>query len=297
MYKRRLITAILTAWIIACVSENAVAQSLVTDFSRSELGRYGAAFDDTWRAFPYPFAFPENTRDDAIFGIDVSHYEGTIDWKSVPSNKVVFAYVKASQGEKFFDKTFQRNWKGISSQKNIYRGAYHFMTAQGDPIAQANNFLSHVGKSQVTDLPPSLDLEWDFKRNPDGSPKMGPDGKPIDAWADLKPDEIKPRVSAWLAKVEQESGKKPIIYTNYYWWTQRLGETSAFQNYKIWVADYSKNSRTGEEPNMPSGYHWAIWQFTDSGRLMRGGISGQVDVSVFKGSENSFRREFGLPAK
>lgn len=84
-------------------------QELQDDLSRSYLANYAASFDPGWRSLPYPFKFPDDARESSIFGIDVSHYQGQIDWGKLPDQKVLFVYVKATQGDKRFDPNFSGN--------------------------------------------------------------------------------------------------------------------------------------------------------------------------------------------
>ncbi|OUR97575.1 hypothetical protein A9Q81_12945 [Gammaproteobacteria bacterium 42_54_T18] len=91
-------------------------------------------------------------------GIDVSHYQGVINWGKVARSDISFAYVKATGGETFTDPQFHNNWNLIRTTK-IYRGAYHFFFAHDDPKKQADHFLSTIGDLREQDLPPMLDVE------------------------------------------------------------------------------------------------------------------------------------------
>jgi lysozyme len=180
----------------------------------------------------------------------------------------------------------------------VYRGAYHFFSADADPGAQARHFLNGIGTLQPTDLPPTLDLEWDFRRR-SGAWSLDPNGEKHDFWSDLTPRQIIDRVTIWLDQVERASGRIPVIYTNHVWWMARVGDESMFarlRRYPIWIADYSARGRGQENPRVPNSHPWAIWQFTEKGNLSQGGIVGSVDVSIFKGMKQQFRQALGLPA-
>ena len=98
------------------------------------------------KAFTFPHA-----RDDAIFGIDVSHHNTAncqcrIDWDRVAAQKVAFVYAKATEGVSFRDKTFDGHWRALAKHPKIHRGAYHFLRADADIETQAINFLAKMGK-------------------------------------------------------------------------------------------------------------------------------------------------------
>src|SRR5215467_4616829 len=146
----------------------AAAEDLVDDYSRGDLLRYSMSIGPNARMFPDVFSFPSDAmaRPELLFGVDVSHYDGVIDWSKAREQEIRFAYVKATQGVQSTDNTFARNWADIgklwgSETTRIYRGAYHFLSARGDAKAQAQHFLAKLGAVLPSDLPPSVDVEWD----------------------------------------------------------------------------------------------------------------------------------------
>lgn len=90
-------------------------------------------------------------------GVDVSHYQGDVNWLAVAKSDVGFAFAKASEGAGV-DDHFQKSWTGIQ-EAGLFRGAYHFGHPGGDPETQAVHFASVVGALGFRDLPPALDLE------------------------------------------------------------------------------------------------------------------------------------------
>ena len=91
-------------------------------------------------------------------GIDVSVYQGTIDWAQVAASGRAFAFVKATDGSSTVDSKFARNWS--ESKKNgLIRGAYHFFRAAQDATAQANLVVNTIGMLQPGDLPVVIDVE------------------------------------------------------------------------------------------------------------------------------------------
>lgn len=270
---------------------------LADDLSRDELAKYAESLGPHIRALPYEFSFPDDVRKDTVFGIDVSHYQGDIDWNVVARQKIFFVYIKATQGDQYFDGYFLRNWVGAAktgdSGSMIHRGAYHFMTASDSPEKQAQNFLSTVGPLGSQDLPPCVDVEWDFTKE-NGNLDRDRKGRPADAWANLSSDEIVRRISSWLKSVEAATGKKPIIYTNAEWWSERIGSNKSLASYPLWVADYASKSLGRESPTVPPAFSWSFWQLTDQGILRLGGIQKPVDATIYNGNVNKLMKQFGF---
>jgi lysozyme len=283
------------ALISATASVCAADQILTNEPSRGDLFARLVKPAGGQSLLPQSFAFPTDTRDTAIFGIDISHYtqdgcKCQLDWATVPTQKVFFVYLKASQGTVFIDDSFAPNWALLQSMQNIHRGAYHFLSGDADPTAQAQHFLTKLGKLSPQDMPPCVDLEWDFRTV---------NGQQRDTWSELTPDQILERVQTWLDVVEKATGRRPLIYTNAVWWADRVKDATKFkkfQGYPIWIADYSPAGRGQEIPQVPDNQPWAIWQFTETGALTQGGVPGKLDVSIFKGTTAQFTQSFGLPA-
>src|SRR5690606_12923327 len=78
-----------------------------------------------------------------IYGIDVSHHQGLLDWQRIKETGIAFAYVKATEGEDWVDRCFYYNWQQMA-KAGIIRGAYHFFRGHTDPIAQAQFFIKTV---------------------------------------------------------------------------------------------------------------------------------------------------------
>jgi len=204
----------------------------------------------------------ENTN--KTFGIDISHYqrEKDIQWDSLSVGNrtlpIEFIVMRSTMGNKSKDKNFQNFWIKAKEHNKI-RGAYHFYRADEDPIFQANNFLAQV-KLESGDLPPILDIEKIPRR------------KSKEALiADLK---------IWCKIVEEAYGKKPIIYTYYYYYKDYIqGE---FDDYPLWLANYN------DVPAPAPTDNWDFWQFTENGIVY--GINTKVDVDIYNGSLWSLKR-------
>jgi len=221
------------------------------------------------------FKFPANAND-GIYGIDVSHHNGQVDWKTVAKGGAKFVYIKASQGGQYRDKMFSQNWDGAAKQ-NIRRGAYHFLTANVGGREQANAYLAmleSVGGLGEDDLTPVLDLEWDLeKRN----------GSKVDRWAALTPQQISKIVLDWVSAVEASTGRKPMIYTAASWWNERMGGNTDLQKYYQWLADYRQSSIANKAPLPVKKHAHRAWQFTDRGHF--DGMVNKFDVNKLNGSD------------
>ncbi len=191
------------------------------------------------------------------YGIDVSDFQGSVNWQAVAGDGISFAFLKATEGTSFTAATFARNWAGVKAA-GLIRGAYHFFRPQNDPQAQAEHFLRTV-KFEPGDLPPVLDIE---------------------STGELDAGAIVERMAKWLAVVETATKRKPIIYTYANFW-KRLGNPLGFSDFPLWIAHYT----SAAEPLMPAGWDtWTVWQYTDSGKVK--GISGGVDTNRFKHSQS-----------
>ena len=191
----------------------------------------------------------------SMHGIDVSHYQGDINWKMLKQTRqgkfpVEFIFMKATEGGDFSDDRFVANFDSAKVHGFI-RGAYHFYNPKTDADKQADFFIRSV-KLEPGDLPPVLDIEMKSK--------------------DMK--KLQEDLKIWLRKVEDHYGVKPIIYASYKFKTKYLND-SIFNTYPYWIAHYYVDSvrYQGE---------WKFWQHTDVGTLP--GIDEKVDLNVFNGS-------------
>jgi lysozyme len=258
-------------------------------------------------AFPSAFSFPHDAaidtngkqRQNEIFGIDISHYEGAkFPFTSLAQQNVSFVYVKATQGTNFADNTFDHNWKtlgglpvGPNGQK-ITRGAYHFLSS--DPKmsgkAQADSYVDYVnlhGGWQAGDLLPALDLEWDVA--------CSDRTKCPDRWQTnhRTPDDIVGTALDFIAEVNGRIGRSPMIYTNKSFLNDEKITSADLVNklttgHKIWIFDLDSGDRKVELPNPASNLAHVLWQFTFSAKLASG-FSGAFDGNVFKGTPDDFK--------
>lgn len=187
-------------------------------------------------------------------GIDVSKWQGYVDWSAVAAAGIDFAFIRVSDGLDYQDAYFQSNWSEAKAN-GIVRGAYQFFRSDEDPVAQAQYLLDEMGPLEPGDLPPVCDVET-------------ADGQ--------TPATIADRVQTWLDVVENALGVKPLIYTSPGVWGSYVN-SGAFSEYPLWVAHWGATC-----PTMPTGWSdWVVWQTSDSGSVP--GVNGNVDTNLFNG--------------
>ena len=207
-----------------------------------------------WRAIYGDADYPEGYE---IHGIDISHYQGKINWKdlqeaTIQGHPVRFVIMKATEGSSRVDKTFVSNFYN-AREHGFIRGVYHFWSNKSTPREQAQFFLKNV-KLLEGDLPPVLDVEH----------------KP----ANVSVEDFQRDVLTWLHIVEDRYHVKPIIYTYYKFKTEYL-DAPVFDDYPYWIAHYYVDKVEYKGP-------WKFWQHTDAGKLP--GITGNVDLDIYNGS-------------
>lgn len=217
-------------------------------------------FGFRWRALYGDAKYPEGYE---IHGIDISHYQGDIDWEllqnaMIEKCPVRFVLIKATEGASRIDPKFKDNFEQ-AQEYGFIRGAYHFWSNKTSARDQAYFFLSKVNLEDG-DLPPVLDVEHK------------PKNKTV--------EEFQRDVLTWLHIVEDRYHAKPIIYT-YYKFKMAYLNTSVFDDYPYWIAHYyvDKIEYKGA---------WRFWQHTDAGKLP--GIKGYVDFNVYNGSYYDLRK-------
>jgi lysozyme len=189
-------------------------------------------------------------------GIDVSYFQGTIDWARVRSAGARFAWIRVSYGAGFKDPKFASNWTG-SKRAGVVRGAYQYFRPDQSVTRQADLMIAAVGKLDADDLPPVLDVETD---------------------GGLAPATLASRTRQWAERVAAATGKTPIIYTGRYFWRDEVGGATVGDS-DLWIAHYTRQSC----PTIPRPWGtWAFWQYTDRGSIA--GIRGAVDLNHFNGS-------------
>jgi lysozyme len=194
-----------------------------------------------------------------IWGIDVSHHQGKIDWQLLTSENVAFAYIKATECGDFKDPLFRLNWRE-ASRANVDRGAYHFFTFCKSGEEQAANFIQSV-PVEADALPPAID--FDFVGNCSGRPPKSA---------------LLQEVRAFVEKIELAYGQSPVFYVTYDSYKRYLD--GAIPGYRLWVRDIFGY------PSLQPERDFTFWQYADRARLK--GIKGPVDLNVFNGNAEQF---------
>lgn len=202
-------------------------------------------------------------------GIDISHWQGTIDWHAVRASGVTFAYAKATQSTTYIDDKFTTNFAGMEAA-GVFRGAYHF--AQPDKstaVAQAQYFVAHGGgwPDDGITLPGALDIEW----NPYGDDCYGLTKSQMSTW-----------IHDFVDEYESLTGRTPAIYCGKTWWSLCVG-SGDFSDAPLWVSSWDDPA-----PYLPSGWtEWTIWQ---TGIETASGVSGDTDRDEFNGGIGDLQR-------
>jgi lysozyme len=196
-------------------------------------------------------------------GIDVSHYQGGINWSAVRGAGITFAVAKATEGTGYTDPFVNQNIAGMK-QAGIVPGAYHFAHPGSDAVAQANHFTSVVHAANGGSFSGLLQLVLDLEVTDGMAPSQ------VFAWT-----------QAFVARVEAVTGRPCIIYTGFYFWRDSVGNPDNNLNCPLWLAAYVSESQTASlTPRAWSGVGWAFWQYTDAGSVP--GVSGNVDRDYFR---------------
>lgn len=210
----------------------------------------------------------QNKKQDNAQGIDVSHWQGNIDWKRVKASGQQFVFIKATEGKSYRDKQFLNNVNGARAA-GLLVGAYHFVNAVNvaDAKLEAAHFVDRVqeaGGVARFDLPPVMDYE----NNP----------------GNLSKSALNSVALAFLQEVERISGRKPIVYTGN---SFAQNFTAALSSYDLWIARYS-NTRVPDDA--PAWKQWDFWQYTDAGQVS--GINGGVDLNVYNGTLDELKERY-----
>lgn len=196
-----------------------------------------------------------------VKGIDVSRYQGNVNWKSWWNKGKRFAYVKATEGTYNRNAKFAQQYNG-SYKQGMIRGAYHFANPKDSSgTAQANYFTAHGGgwSSDGKTLPGVLDLE----DNPyTGGRCYGKTNAQMVSW-----------VTSFVNQYKSKTSRDPVIYTNAPFWRDCLGNTTKFRKTSpLWIAAWSSTP----PKTLPGG--WPVrtfWQYSGTG---------STDLDAFNGS-------------
>jgi len=192
-------------------------------------------------------------------GIDVSYWQGNINWDSVAQTNMAFAFIRTGDGY-FEDPQFERNWSE-ARRVGLLRGAYHYFRPNKDIDEQADIMISKLGTLQAGDLPPVIDLEDESM------------------YGSYSRATVIAKIHQFMDRVEAGTGRRVMIYTGYYWWNDIIGnDGGAFADNPLWIAQYGPTC-----PKIPDNWpRWTFFQTASTGRVS--GISGNVDLDLFNGT-------------
>ena len=186
-----------------------------------------------------------------IYGIDVSHHQGKINWEKVKSWKekeIKFVYIKATEGGTHVDSMYEKNIEG-ARKNGFLTGSYHYFRSSSLPKDQFENFKK-VADFEQQDLIPLVDVEerknWDDKT-------------------------FHINFQQFLDLIEEHYGKKPMIYTVNSFYNKYLA--GKYKKYHFLIGRYGEN-----EPFMKDNHRWTLWQFREAGNI--DGIPKAVDIDV-----------------
>ncbi|MGR6468487.1 glycoside hydrolase family 25 protein [Rhizobium sp. PAMB 3182] len=203
----------------------------------------------------------------AVHGVDVSRWQGNIDWPKLRTQGANFAYIKATDGGDHLDPMFKTNWRNAKAA-GLKRGAYHFFYWCRTAGEQADWFIRNVPRDPDA-LPPVIDVEW----NHQSSCKRRP-----------SPEKIREKMQVFMDMLERHYGKRPVIYTAPDFYQDNL--QGAFKSHPFWL-----RSVAAHPSKVYPGRDWIFWQYSGSG--LSHGVDGRIDLNAFHGSEAEWRRFSG----
>lgn len=204
--------------------------------------------------------------DHQVHGIDISRYQGDIDWGRVRGSGVSFAFIKATEGGDHADPNFNRYW-AEAAQARIPRGAYHYFYFCRSGTEQARWFMANVPRERGA-LPPVIDLEWTASKTCPFRPPA---------------HEVLREAKIFKDILHRHYGQRPIIYTTVDFYRDN--------NLRTWPEEFWLRSVAGHPRMVYPGQHFSFWQYTGTGQVP--GVSGDVDLNVFAGDAGQWRAWLG----
>ena len=199
-----------------------------------------------------------------VKGVDVSSYQGNIDWPLLASQDIDFAYIKATEGSSSQDRYFSQNWQE-ASKTGIRIGAYHFFSFESAGQTQAQNFIDTVNPVDNM-LPPVIDVEYYGSFTSEDTIDVSAVRKELRTMVDI---------------LTEEYGMKPVIYVsgNSY----KTIVKGSFEDCGLWYRSvYSK---------VPGDVDWVFWQYSNRHRLKGyDGKEAYIDMNVFAGDKEEFSK-------
>ena len=205
-----------------------------------------------------------------VRGVDVSIYQGDMDWKKLREEGYTFAFIKATEGSNHVDDAFAVNWEE-AEEAGVYTGAYHFLSLDSDPVKQAENFISHVPAHEDM-LPPVIDVEL-YGKYLDHPPTI---------------EQVDAQLEPLLTALKDEYGLAPIIYTSSDMYLQYFA--GKYYN-AFWISDPTFPKE------LPDGRLWTFLQYDLNGdsEAIDDAYMRALDLDVYYGTKEEFVEQFLMP--
>jgi lysozyme len=195
-----------------------------------------------------------------VRGVDVSSYQGEIDWPVLADEDIEFAYIKATEGSSSVDERFDRNWRA-ASETSLLVGAYHFLSFESSGAAQAAHVIEMVPDEGT--LPIAVDVEY-YGRFFDDPPT---------------PQEVDAILAPLLAALEAHYGVPPVLYATPAAYERYIA--GSYERNPIWIRSVVT------PPRLEGDRAWTIWQYSHRDRLR--GYDGEerfIDMNAFPGTRD-----------
>ncbi len=194
-------------------------------------------------------------KDYPVRGVDVSSYQGAIDWEALGRQGIAFAFIKATEGTTLTDRCYQANAAGARAAGMPF-GAYHFFTTTSPGRTQAENFIATIG-ADPGELPPVIDLE-------------------------VQGEQVAEELAIMVAALEDAYGTAPILYVTGE--TYRLYVEGRYPDCPVWIRSVYRAPAVA----------WTFWQYANRGRLEGyEGSEPFIDLNVFNGTAAEFSAFIG----
>lgn len=199
-------------------------------------------------------------------GIDVSRWQGEIDWRQVAEAGYRFAMIRATVGDYYTDPRFYINWNE-AQEAGLLVSAYHVIVPKNTIYSQVDRLFDVLGDRRA-DLPLVMDVERHDK---------------------VSRAHITACVQGCLQRAEQQDGRRPVIYTAGWFWDnpEYVIPSEDWAQYDLWVANYVESlddleDTSASEPQIPQGWStWKFWQYTDKATVP--GVRGSANLDWFAG--------------
>lgn len=213
-----------------------------------------------------------------LLGIDVSRWQGQMDWQQAARGGARFAFIRASyaglSGGVFEDSQFIAN-SGVAPLHIPAISYYHFYVPSVDPVTQARFFAGLV-RGAYRNMPVVVDVEVS---------------------GGVDPGRLADGLLAYIREVLAILGEsKVIIYTRSSFWNSAVADRAEWDRHDLWIARYADLDHPwGDGEYVPRDWSdWRFWQFTSSGNGARfGASSAEIDLDYFNGDENDLAEYTG----